>query len=180
MGWRERDYARWTDEERRRFLGSSASHPASASSCSATASSRNRVRPVNAALLAVLVSAGIFLLGHVPSNHPLIPALNFGVPSLHDSPKASSTGATLGKITLPRVVRIGSSLTLRGHLPRGEAGTVSVEGVYRRPPWRLLAAVPARGSTYTARIRLAGTGLLHLRVTYPDGHRTVGSLRVRR
>jgi hypothetical protein len=135
---------------------------------------------VNAALLAVLVSAGIFLLGHVPSNHPLVPALHFSIPGLHESPNASSTGATLGKITLPRVVHAGSFLTLRGLLPRGETGTVSVEGVYRRPPWRLLAAVPADGSAYTARIRLRRTGLLHLRVTYPDGHRTVGSLRVRR
>jgi hypothetical protein len=89
---------------------------------------------------------------------------------------SSSTG--LGKISLSRSAQLGSFLTFHGQLPSGESGTVTVEGAYRRPPWQLLAAVPAQGGSYVARIHLTRAGLLHVRLTYPDGHRSVGSIRV--
>jgi hypothetical protein len=115
-------------------------------------------------------------LGHVPRGHPLVPALNFRLPglsSLQPSPRIST-------ISLPRSLPVGSLLTLRGQLPSGETGTVSVEGAYIRPPWRLLAAVPAVDGSYEVRFPLDHKGLLHLRVTYPDGQRSVGEVRVRK
>jgi hypothetical protein len=196
VGWRDRDYARWTDEERRRFLGSSvpsSSRPRIGSPLPSSPRPRigsrvpssqprlfgsSRVGVAQGASLAIIVSAVLFLLGHVPYSHPLIPALHFTVPRPPFLTQASSTTATLGKISVPRSARLGSFLTLHGQLPSGESGTVSVDGAYRRPPWQLLAAVPAQDGFYTARIHLSRTGLLHLRITHPDGHRSVGSIRV--
>ena len=162
MGWRDRDYARWTEDERRRFFGSSAP----------------RIGVVQGAFLAVIVSAVLFLLGHVPYNHPLIPALHFTIPRPPRLAHARSSSTALGKIGLARSAQRGSFLTFHGQLPSGESGTVSVDGTYRRPPWQLLAAVPAQAGAYAARIHLTRAGLLHVRITYPDGHRSVGSIRV--
>jgi hypothetical protein len=83
------------------------------------------------------------------------------------------------RIALPRTAAVGSFLTLQGQLPAAESGTVSVEGASVRPPWKLLAAVPAKDGTYTARFRLTLKGLFHLRVTYPDGHHSTGQIRIR-
>jgi hypothetical protein len=61
MGWQDRDYARWTDEERRRFLGVGASR---------ASASRRSVGVSECATVAVLVSAAVFALGHLPRGHP--------------------------------------------------------------------------------------------------------------
>jgi hypothetical protein len=186
VGWRDRDYARWTDEERRRFLGSGirSSSPPPRTPLRVPASTPRlfgpRIGVAQGASFAIIVSAVLFLLGHVPYTHPLIPALHFTVPHPPFQTPGSSTKATLGKVNVPRSARLGSFLTLHGRLPSGESGTVSVEGAYRRPPWQLLAAVPAQDGSYAARIQLSRTGLLHLRITDPDGHRSVGSIRVLR
>ena len=104
--------------------------------------------------------------------------MRFHVPGLpHAGPAKPPSG--IGKIALPPVVPVGSFLTLHGTLPAGETGTVSVEGAYRGPPWRLLATVPAADGSYAARIRVDRRGLLHFRVTYPDGYRAVGSVHIR-
>jgi hypothetical protein len=166
MGWRDRDYAKWTDGERRRFYGSVGAR-------THTTGSRGGVAP--GALLAVVVSfLAALALGQLPRSHPLIPALHFNLPVFSRTPVSASTGA----ISLPRRSPLGSFLTLHGQLPPGESGTVTVEGAYIRPPWKLLASVPASNGSYTARIPLDHRGLLHLRVTYPDGHRSVGETRV--
>jgi hypothetical protein len=183
MGWRDRDYARWTDEERRRFLGSSGSsfsppRPASRVPASTPRFFGPRIAVAQGASLAVIVSAVLFLLGHVPHNHPLVPALQFNIPRPPGLARASSSSTALGKISLARSAQLGSFLTFNGQLPSGESGTVSVEGAYRRPPWHLLAAVPSQAGSYAARIHLTRAGFLHLRITDPDGHRSVGSIRV--
>lgn len=173
MGWRDRDWAKWTDEESRAFYGSGGS---SAPSPSFPARSRVRPRPTNSVLLAVIVSFIVALaLGQLPHSHPLIPALRFALPSLSHRSTASRTGT----ISLPHSLPLSSFLTIHGRLAVGEAGTVEVEGAYVRPPWKRLAAVPAPAGSYEARIRLDHKGLLHLRVIYPDGHRAVDEVRVR-
>jgi len=178
MGWQQRDYARWTDEERRRFLGSGGSAPARAGS--ATGETRRFFRA--GVGVAVAASAALFALGHFPRNHPLVPALNFAIPKIgpgSSSPaRATADRDSVGRIRLPTRARVGGFLTIHGQLPTDEAGTVSVEGAFSRPPWRLLAAVASTSGSYRARIQLTRLGLLHLRVTYPDGHRAVGSMRV--
>lgn len=85
MGWRERDYARWTDEERRRFLGSTTL--ARAGSPSTRRASSGLVAP--GVSFAVLASAALLAAGHLPRNHPLIPALNFKLPPLAHHPRTT-------------------------------------------------------------------------------------------
>ncbi|HJU37575.1 MAG TPA: hypothetical protein VJ716_09185 [Gaiellaceae bacterium] len=176
MGWRDRDYARWTDEERRRFYGSGgAGRAASRAGYSVPVQGHlfgTRARVVPSALVAVIVSLVLALaLGQLPRSHPLIPSLHFTLPAL-------SGPAEAGQISLPSSTRLGSLLTLHGRLPGAGTGAVSVEGAYGGGPWRLLATVPVRGGAYEARIRLDRRGLLHLRVTYPDGRRAVGETAV--
>jgi hypothetical protein len=183
VGWRDRDYARWTDEERRRFLGSSVSSSSRGRPASAPHVLGPRLGVAQGASLAVIVSAVLFLLGHVPQNHPLIAALHFNIPRpprlTHGSSSSPGLGKIgFGKISLARSAQLGSYLTFHGQLPSGESGTVIVEGAYRRPPWQLFAAVSAQAGSYAARIHLTRAGLLHVRLTYPDGHRSVGSIRV--
>lgn len=173
MGWRDRDYAKWSDEERRRFLGV----PARAPEPFGSASGRTVLRP--GVGLAVAVSATLFALGQLPRSHPILPALHINLPSIHRSRNPTAIErASIGSIHLPARAARGSFLTITGQIPSGEAGTVSIEGAYVRPPWHLLAAVPSHGQSYTARIHLNRTGLLHLRVTYPDGGRSVGKMKV--
>ena len=206
MGWRDRDWAKWTDEERRRFYGSSSSSgftaarrakwtdeerrpfygSSSPSGFTAARSYRTgsgqgrlfgpRVGLLPGFFLAVIVSLVVALaLGQLPRSHPLIPSLHFTLPSLSSAPPAAENST----ISLPHSLPFRSFLTLHGQLAAGEMGTVTVEGAYIRPPWRLLAAVPAANGSYQARIPLNHKGLLHLRVTYPDGQRSVGEVRVR-
>jgi hypothetical protein len=178
VGWQDRDYARWTTEERRRFLGSDA--PVAAT---ATRPSTPRPTGTQAAVLAVAVSAALFALGHLPRGHPLVPAFHFNLlarSTVRAQPQSSFqvTEPQVGKLHGPRAARIGSFLTVSGSLPPGTAGSVSVEGTYGHG-WQTLVLVSTGASSYTARIPLARRGLLHLRIVYPDGSRSVGSIRVR-
>jgi hypothetical protein len=179
MGWRDREYAKWTDEERRRFYGSGTPGYRRGPSYSVPGQGRlfgTRVGAVPGALLAVIVSLLVALtLGQLPRSHPLIPALHFTLPGF----SSTSLGSQTGKISLPSSLQFGSFLTLHGHLRTGETGAVTVEGAYDQAAMQVLATVPAQNGSYAARIRLQQRGLLHLRVTYPDGHRSVGSAEVR-
>jgi hypothetical protein len=49
-----------------------------------------------------------------------------------------------------------------------------VEGAYGNAPWQVLASVPAADGSYEARLRLDQKGVLHVRVTYPNGRHAVG------
>lgn len=123
-----------------------------------------------AALLAVIVSLLMALaLGQLPRSHPLIPALHFRLPG----PATRS-----GSLSLPGSVPLGSKLMLHGRLPAGETGTITIEGAYGTAPWQVLATAPVEDGSYEAQIPLTQQGLLHLRVTYPDGHRSVGETEV--
>ena len=182
MGWRERDWAKWTDDERRRFYGSSrgSGYPTAGSSYSTRPGQGrlfgSRVGVAPGAFLAVIVSLlAALALGQLPRSHPLIPGLHFTLPGRSSTSPTARTAA----ISLPNSLPLGSFLTLHGDLPAGETGTVAVEGAYVRPPWYVLARVAATNGSYEARINLTQRGLLHLRVTYPDGQRSVGAVRVK-
>jgi hypothetical protein len=176
MGWRDRDYARWTEAERRRFLGSGPSFPAGRSYSAAPRQARlfrtgPRLRTAPAASVAVLASlALVVFLGQLPRSHPLVPVLHFTT-SGH---AASSTDT----ISLPSSLPLGSYLTLHGQVPTGETGLVTIEGAYAQGPWQLLATVPVTDGSYQAQILLNQPGALQLRTTLPDGHRSLGDVRV--
>jgi hypothetical protein len=103
----------------------------------------------------------------------LIPSLHFTLPAL-----STTHHPATGRISLPPAVSVGSFLTLDGKLPAGETGTVTVEGAYDQSAWRPLATVPTANGSYEARVQLEQRGLLRVRVTYPDGHQSVGETRV--
>jgi hypothetical protein len=163
MGWPGRDYARWTDEERRRFLGAGGPRRS-------TASATRRLR--DGASAAILVSAAILALGHLPKGHPLVPSLRFSLP--HSSRHVSG----LGKIAVPRHGLLGSSLTLSGTFSGADGRVVRVEETYGGG-WRVVRRAEIRDGRYATTVRLERRGLLHLRLVYPDGSRAVGSIRVR-
>ena len=175
MGWREREYARFTRAERERFYGT------------ATVPRRGggrgsgRAACTGGAGLAVAVSGLLFLLGHVPKGHPVIPALNFRVPG---SARAQSSPSLSRRhvlpLRLPSVGTVSSSLTIRGRVPGSSGRFVVVEGSWNRRGWVTLAAsrIGRRGA-FRARFQLARRGTLRVRVTYPNGTASVGVIRVR-
>jgi len=127
------------------------------------------------------VSALLFLLGHVPKGHPIVPALQFRIPGA----ARARPGPPLPRrhalpLRLPAVGAVSSSLTLRGRAPGYGGRFVVVEGSWNEGGWRTLAAsrIGRRGA-YRARFRLSRPGRLRLRLTYPDGTRSVGTMRVR-
>jgi hypothetical protein len=191
VGWRDRDYARWTDEERRRFLDSGV--PASSPSRpSVPARSRSRIGIVQGGFLAICVSALLFLLGHVPSNHPLVPGLDFRLPSppgaSHAPPAPAQpsgsysvgrSGSRRIKLHGPTVVKHGSHLTLRGSVPSSARGQVVIDGSWNGGAWRILSVADGRSGSYRARLALGHTGRLRLRVLFANGDTAVGAMRVR-
>jgi hypothetical protein len=185
VGWRERDWARWTSDERRRYVG--------ARSASAAPAARPlRVRPRKRSLtatrlhplhLAALVVAGVVALGQLPRSHPLVPTLRFTIPGWQREapprgPTYDLTQPSLHQLRVPRSARVGSVLDFHGSLPSGTAGQVVLEGTYGGP-WHVLALDSTSGGDYTTRFIVPRRGLLHLRLVYPDGTRWVGSVRAR-
>jgi hypothetical protein len=153
MGWQDRDYAKWTDHERRRYYGFGSVSPR-----------RGLLRP--GAGLAVLASLAI-ALGQLPLHHPLVPALHFGGAI---APRASSVGTISGVST----ATVGSHLTLHGSAP---AGAVTVQGSYDGGrTWTTLSSVQSIGGTYTATVQLAQRGDLSLKVIYANGSTATGSV----
>lgn len=178
MGWRDRDYARWTDEERRRYLDSDVSVPAR----SAGRGSLPRLRVAHGAGAAILVSAALLILGQLPRNHPLLPSFHVRLPSLrHEATKATSfhvSAPRLTKLRGPRAARVGGTLTVSGS-NRTSRGPVAIQGTYGRS-WKTLSTLEVDGGgDFRVTIPLTRRGLLHIRVLYPDGSRAVGSTRVR-
>src|SRR5919204_5350003 len=115
MGWREREYARFTREERERFYGADAVPRRSSALATCT----------SGAGVAVAVSGLLFLLGHVPSGHPVVPALHFHVPGVARAPSGpASSGHRVLPLRLPAVGAVSSSLTIHGRAPGYEGRLV--------------------------------------------------------
>jgi hypothetical protein len=140
VSWRDRDYARWTPDERRRYLGSHTD----ASNPTATSSSSRFGAPQGAAL-AASVSLVLFGLGQLPRGHPIIPALHFNLPSSSTHSPASelslSPFGSPARVTLrgPSVISVGSFLTFHGQVPTGDEGQVRILGSLAGRAWQTLA-----------------------------------------
>src|SRR5918912_327252 len=163
MGWREREYARFTRQERERFYGAGAASRG-------PGRTSGRAAWTGGAGLAVAVSGLLFLLGHVPNGHPVVPALHFRLPGV----ARARTGTPLPRLhvlplRLPAVGAVSSSLAIRGRAPGYGGRFVVVEGSWNGRGWRTLAAsrIGRRGA-YRLRFRLARPGRLRVRLTYPD------------
>lgn len=177
MGWQSRDYAKWTDEERQVFLGTAT---ARINQHVPTRKSRTRgglgyVR--SGAKLAILVSAALVALGQFPRSHPILPSLHVDLPGSQSASPGTPSGPP-GTISLPSTEPVGSTLTLQGTAPRGN-GSIAVQGSYDRgQTWETLATVGSADRTYTAHIALTQSGLLEIRVVFPNGSEAVGSTTV--
>lgn len=183
MGWRDRDYAKWTDEERRRFYGSGDSGYQGPRSSYATGLGQgrlfgSRVGLAPGAFLAVIVSLLVTLaLGQLPRSHPLIPALHFTLPGLRG---AASPGMIRpsGTINTPTTATVGSTLTFHGTAPTGN-GPVTVEGSYDGGrTWQTLSSVTSAGGSYSAQITLSQRGQLQIQILFADGSKADGSINV--
>jgi hypothetical protein len=176
MGWRERDYARFNEDERRHFFGTSAADAPRAYAPSG-------VRFTRGAGAAVLVSATLFALGQLPRQHPLVPALHFKISIPGHATRADAGGPTLPK---PRPIVLPTHVPARGNLIvsasiRGYTGRlVTLEARWNRAQWRTVGVrrLGANGKVHIP-VRLTHRGVLRLRVTYPKGQSAVGRTFVR-
>jgi len=174
MGWRDRDYAKWTDEERRRFYGSGTGPSTFGGYDGSRRATGGRVfrRGVGPA---ILVSGVVLALGHVPSSHPLIPALHFRLPGLGSAAAPAAVRPT-GTISMGSTAEVGSTLTFHGTAPPGD-GRVTIEGSYDGGhTWQTLSSVVSTNGSYAAEIALTQRGLLQIRILFADGSQSVGSL----
>ena len=178
MGWRDRDYAAWTTEERRRFL----------STAGGSRSRAGRTPKVSqGVVVAVAVAAALFALGHFPAGNPVVPALHFNLPSAGGSTVVpGSAPALIGgtprptvRLTGPTVVAVHSFLTFHGPVPTGDEGTVRVLGSMNGGGWKTLAVADASSGNYLARIAVNELGSLRIRIVFRDGAEATETIRIR-
>jgi hypothetical protein len=127
--------------------------------------------------LAVTVSAALFLLGHVPRGHPLVPALQFRFPLGEHEAGAVSFVPT--RLRGPSVARVGSTFTVRGDAPGDLHDPVFLRGKWGSSAWETLARAHAVDGTYLLRIRLDRPGSLRLKVRAANRTLAVGAIRVK-
>ena len=179
MGWRDRDYAKWTDEERRRFYGpgatSAGSNPDVFDAPRRATEGRAFRRGVGPA---ILVSGAVLALGHFPTDHPIIPALHFRLPGLGSRAMPGAVRPT-ASINTPSTASVGSTLTFHGTAPPGN-GPVTVEGSYDEgQTWQTLTTADSAGGTYAAQVTLNQPGVLQIQIVFSDGSKADGSLVVK-
>jgi hypothetical protein len=168
MGWRDRDYARWTPEERHRFFGGSG----------------NGRKPVIAggAGFAAAISLGLLVLGQVPSGHPVISALHFDVGPRSTArmslPRFRSASAALPLIAGPTVVEAGTSADFGGQTPRTGNGQVTIRGSLDGTTWETLAVADGSSGRYVATISFRTPGTLVLHAQFTDGEVATWTVRV--
>lgn len=171
MGWREREYARFTREERERFYGADAAPRRRLS---------GRATSASGAGLAVAVSGLLFLLGQVPNGHPIVPALHFRLPGVAHASSPRAPRRRVLPLRLPAGGAVSSSLTIHGRMPSYAGRLVLVEGSWNLHRWVAMATARiGRRGAFRARFRLTRPGTLRVRLTYPDGTTSVGAMRVR-
>jgi hypothetical protein len=118
-------------------------------------------------VLAAGVALALFLAGHFPKSHPIIPALNFGLPGTSPHGHIATSAA-----------EFGSTFTLSGTTPERREGTVLVEGSWNDAPWLPLASATTTGGTYVARFQITDHGTLKLKAKYPGGGEADGTVLV--
>ena len=120
---------------------------------------------LSAAGAAVLLGIGL-ATGHVPSVRS-----SLARPSLFPVMSAASQPAT-------RVIRRGGAFMLTGHhMPR--AGSIAILARWGSGPWRTVATADGLRPTFSVRIPLTRSGVLHLKIRYPDGSTAFETRRVR-
>lgn len=192
MGWRERDWAKWTDAERERFLGSSRSPgrgperplPARWSPKGAGGHKRHiRRQTIGGLILAAALVANYTGVLHHLSRQDTVNTVTTP-PSylrLPETPPATVTPPSPRYTTMggPNSVRRGTYMTVTGALPQGESGPIIVEGQWEESgPWYELASTTASNGGFRLRYTLPRPGVVHVRLALPNGDYAVKTIDV--
>lgn len=150
MGWRDRDWARLDESERRSLYAPGSSYRRSSGSA-------------HGLLLAVLVSLAlalaVYAVGHFPRGHPLLSQLAFNIPG------TATPHATIATST----AEYGSTYSLNGTTPGGANGMVEADGSWNGQPSQVLATATTVAGSYSIQFTITEHGTLKLRVRYPGG-----------
>lgn len=178
MGWRERDWAKWTDGERHRFFGTARSTSrAPAWSSSKAVGKRRTLRETIAALILIAAAVAYYsgALNH-SAQHTIgsisRPALTPYLRLPHTSPTSTTPEPPSPRYTTmsgPSSVPRGTYMTVTGTLPPGESGPIVVEGQWESGPWYQLASTNASNGGFRVRYALPRPGIVHVRLALPDG-----------
>jgi hypothetical protein len=167
MGWRDRDWARFNDAERKAYYETGAAR--------GPASGRSIIKP--GAGVAIAVSAVLFGLGQLPRSDPLVPSLNFEVPSFGTGSSATLAESRTFPLDLPETATTGSTLTITG--ADAGSGQVTIRGHWNAQPWKTIATTTSgQDGAWTGSFRLEGRGMLNVRVLLPSGDILTGHVRV--
>ena len=153
VGWRERDYARFNESERRVFHAGG------------RATSRSVAGGFGLAF-AVTVSLALVLVGQFPRGHPLVPGLGFRIPGIGSSHSHIATSAA----------HYGGTETFRG--TTSQDGAVEADGSWNGGPWELLATGAAAQHAYMVSFPITNHGTLAVRIKLPGGREADGTVLV--
>jgi hypothetical protein len=188
VGWRERDWAKWTDAERERFLGSSRSPagppggPPARWSAKGGGGKRRTRRETLAALILIAAAVAYYsgALNRSPQrtvNHVIGPTPYLRLP--HAQPMTPTVAPPItttmsGPSSVPR----GTYMTVTGTLPLGVSGPIIVEGQWESGPWYELASTNASKGGFRVRYTLPRPGVVHVRLALPNGDYAIKTIRV--
>lgn len=187
MGWRERDWAKWTDAERQRFYGTTrpTSRPPTQSSPKSGGKRRAR-RETLAALILIAAAVAYYsgALNHFPQR--TISPVSGPAPTpylrLPQTPPTTTTPALPSPryttMSGPSSVPQGTYITVTGTLPPGESGPIIVEGQWESGPWYELASTNASKGGFGVRYTLSRPGIVHVRLALPNGDYAVKTIHV--
>jgi hypothetical protein len=171
--WQERDWAKWTDEERDRYLGSSVRRGGTTRPPVRRSGLNRPVRKRQAILVFAAIAAFVAYAVH---NGLKLPNRSVIEPS--SSAAKIAPPKRIPMTGLPTTLRRGTYVTSRGTLGRNVSGPVIVEGRWGRGPWYRLASANATRGTYRVRYLLDRPGFVHLRIALPDGNYLVATTRI--
>lgn len=175
MGWRERDWARFTNAEREALYGGRTTDARPLTYYTPPSGGRGRSLLAPGAGLAIVVSVGALLLGQFPRQHPLLPALHIGSPSA----LAPASLHRTFPLNLQPTASYGSVLTVNGTDPNATTGAVVATGQWNGGPWTALASgTLASDHSWSIPIAMNQHGTLNLRIALPSGDSLAGNLTV--
>jgi hypothetical protein len=196
MPWQERDLAKWTDEERNRFLGTSGNRGGGGTTTRPPADGSVLNRPLSRSQILLVFAVIAAIIGYavhhgmketrspsagqaqglvVPTPEPVLPSPKRAT---KPPPAARVSPPKHRSMQLPSSLRRGTSVTSSGTLGTNVSGPVIVEGRWGSGPWYRLASANATNGAYRVRYLLDRPGLVHLRIALPDGNYLVGTVRI--